>query len=198
MRRISLSVSVAGDDALQVVGGVGAQDLLVRDRARRHGALPGRRCPSSRDPLAQHRVLDHREAVALRQGQHEVVAVEDLHCCLASLVHGANVVHAAGRNRKSFHKTVGARVVASQLRGRMDDSAQQRLFAETPGSIEPPEEGLYLGTSGWSYADWEGTLYPEAPPSGVEARRVRQALRDRGDRLDLLRHPAPLDRGEVA
>jgi uncharacterized protein YecE (DUF72 family) len=47
----------------------------------------------------------------------------------------------------------------------MDDSAQQRLFAETPGSIEPPEEGLYLGTSGWSYADWEGTLYPEALPS---------------------------------
>ena len=47
----------------------------------------------------------------------------------------------------------------------MDDSAQQRLFAETPGSIEPPEKGLYLGTSGWSYADWEGTLYPEALPS---------------------------------
>jgi uncharacterized protein YecE (DUF72 family) len=56
-------------------------------------------------------------------------------------------------------------MVASHLRGRMDDSAQQRLFAETPGSIEPPEENLYLGTSGWSYADWEGTLYPEALPS---------------------------------
>jgi uncharacterized protein YecE (DUF72 family) len=49
----------------------------------------------------------------------------------------------------------------------MDDSAQQRLFAETPGSIEPPEQGLYLGTSGWSYADWEGTLYPEALPAGA-------------------------------
>jgi uncharacterized protein YecE (DUF72 family) len=48
----------------------------------------------------------------------------------------------------------------------MDDSAQQRLFAETPGSIEPPEKNLYLGTSGWSYSDWEGTLYPEALPSG--------------------------------
>jgi uncharacterized protein YecE (DUF72 family) len=47
----------------------------------------------------------------------------------------------------------------------MDDSAQQRLFAGTPGSIEPPEKNLYLGTSGWSYADWEGTLYPEALPS---------------------------------
>jgi uncharacterized protein YecE (DUF72 family) len=56
-------------------------------------------------------------------------------------------------------------MVASQLRGRMDDPVQQRLFAETPGSIEPPETGLYLGTSGWSYADWEGTLYPEALPS---------------------------------
>ena len=48
----------------------------------------------------------------------------------------------------------------------MDDSAQQRLFAQTPGSIEPPERGLYLGTSGWSYSDWEGTVYPEALPSG--------------------------------
>ncbi len=47
----------------------------------------------------------------------------------------------------------------------MDDTAQQRLFAQTPGSITPPETGLYLGTSGWSYADWEGTLYPEALPS---------------------------------
>jgi uncharacterized protein YecE (DUF72 family) len=47
----------------------------------------------------------------------------------------------------------------------MDDSGQQRLFAKTPGSIEPPETGVYLGTSGWSYADWEGTLYPEALPS---------------------------------
>src|SRR5215208_6660898 len=58
-------------------------------------------------------------------------------------------------------------MVASQLRGQMDDSAQQRLFAETPGSIEPPEEDLYLGTSGWSYADWEGTLYPEGFPPGA-------------------------------
>src|ERR687897_3177550 len=57
-------------------------------------------------------------------------------------------------------------MVASQLRGRMDDSGQQRLFAKTPGSIERPERGLYLGTSGWSYADWDGTLYPEALPSG--------------------------------
>jgi uncharacterized protein YecE (DUF72 family) len=48
----------------------------------------------------------------------------------------------------------------------MDDPRQQRLFAQTPGSIEPPEEGLYLGTSGWSYADWEGTVYPEELPSG--------------------------------
>jgi hypothetical protein len=48
----------------------------------------------------------------------------------------------------------------------MDDSAQQRLFALTPGSIEPPEKNLYLGTSGWSYADWEGSLYPEALPAG--------------------------------
>ena len=57
-------------------------------------------------------------------------------------------------------------MVASQLRERMDDSGQQRLFAENQGRISPPEPGLYLGTSGWSYADWEGTLYPEGLPSG--------------------------------
>ena len=43
---------------------------------------------------------------------------------------------------------------------------QQRLFAETPGGISPPEPGLYLGTSGWSYADWEGTVYPAGIPAG--------------------------------
>ena len=47
----------------------------------------------------------------------------------------------------------------------MDDSRQDRLFAQTPGNISPPEPGLYLGTSGWSYADWEGTLYPEGLPA---------------------------------
>ena len=47
----------------------------------------------------------------------------------------------------------------------MDDPTQQRLFAETPGSISPPEPGLYLGTSGWSYADWEGTVYPPGTPA---------------------------------
>ena len=65
-------------------------------------------------------------------------------------------------------------MVASQLRGRMDDSVQQRLFAETPGSIEPPEKDLYLGTSGWSYADWEGTLYPPGTtPAGRLAEYVK-------------------------
>ena len=48
----------------------------------------------------------------------------------------------------------------------MDDPTQQRLFAETSGSISPPEPGLYLGTSGWSYADWEGTVYPAGIPAG--------------------------------
>ena len=48
----------------------------------------------------------------------------------------------------------------------MDESSQERLFAENPGRISPPEPGLYLGTSGWSYADWEGTLYPEGLPAG--------------------------------
>ncbi len=57
-------------------------------------------------------------------------------------------------------------MVASPFPRQMDDSTQQRLFTETPGSISPPEPGLYLGTSGWSYADWEGTVYPEGIPAG--------------------------------
>jgi uncharacterized protein YecE (DUF72 family) len=56
----------------------------------------------------------------------------------------------------------------------MDDSTHKRLFAETPGSIEPPESGLYLGTSGWSYADWEGTVYsPGTTPAGRLAEYVK-------------------------
>jgi uncharacterized protein YecE (DUF72 family) len=43
----------------------------------------------------------------------------------------------------------------------MDEPRQERLFAENPSRISPAEPGLYLGTCGWSYADWEGTLYPE-------------------------------------
>jgi uncharacterized protein YecE (DUF72 family) len=41
---------------------------------------------------------------------------------------------------------------------------QERLFETSAGEISPPEPGLYLGTSGWSYADWEGTLYPVGTP----------------------------------
>src|ERR671916_3045552 len=79
-----------------------------------------------------------------------------------------------GRTGRVFIETAGARMVASQLRGRMDDSVQQRLFAETPGSIEPPEKDLYLGTSGWSYGDWEGTLYPPGTtPAGRLAEYVK-------------------------
>jgi uncharacterized protein YecE (DUF72 family) len=48
----------------------------------------------------------------------------------------------------------------------VEDSLQQRLFAEDAGEVAPPEPGLYLGTSGWSYADWEGTLYPPGLPAG--------------------------------
>jgi uncharacterized protein YecE (DUF72 family) len=47
----------------------------------------------------------------------------------------------------------------------MDESRQERLFVESEGRISPPEPGLYLGTSGWSYADWEGTLYPQGLPA---------------------------------
>src|SRR5687768_13625445 len=57
-------------------------------------------------------------------------------------------------------------MVASHFLEAMDEPTQERLFAENPGRISPPEPSLYLGTSGWSYADWEGTLYPEGLPSG--------------------------------
>jgi uncharacterized protein YecE (DUF72 family) len=52
-------------------------------------------------------------------------------------------------------------VVASFFLEAMDEPRQERLFAENPSRISPAEPGLYLGTCGWSYADWEGTLYPE-------------------------------------
>ena len=46
------------------------------------------------------------------------------------------------------------------------EDRQIKLFEEDAGETSPPEEGLYLGTSGWSYADWEGTVYPPATPPG--------------------------------
>jgi uncharacterized protein YecE (DUF72 family) len=49
----------------------------------------------------------------------------------------------------------------------MDEPGQERLFAQSPGRISPPEPGLYLGTSGWSYADWEGSLYPAGLPAAA-------------------------------
>ena len=58
-------------------------------------------------------------------------------------------------------------MVASPFPEDMDDPRQERLSVENPARISPPEPGLYLGTSGWSYADWEGTLYPEGLPAGA-------------------------------
>ncbi len=56
----------------------------------------------------------------------------------------------------------------------MDDPQQQRLFVEDAGEISPPEDRLYLGTSGWSYEDWEGTVYPSGtPPAGRLAEYVK-------------------------
>jgi uncharacterized protein YecE (DUF72 family) len=56
----------------------------------------------------------------------------------------------------------------------MDDPHQIKLFEEDAGEIAPPEEGLYLGTSGWSYSDWEGTVYPPGtPPAGRLAEYVK-------------------------
>jgi uncharacterized protein YecE (DUF72 family) len=56
----------------------------------------------------------------------------------------------------------------------MDDPRQIQLFEEDAGEISPPEERLYLGTSGWSYADWEGMVYPSGtPPAGRLAEYVK-------------------------
>jgi uncharacterized protein YecE (DUF72 family) len=56
----------------------------------------------------------------------------------------------------------------------MDDPRQERLSVENPSRSSPPEPGLYLGTSGWSYADWEGTLYPPGTtPAGRLAEYVK-------------------------
>lgn len=62
------------------------------------------------------------------------------------------------------------------VRGEGGDAAggQGRLFGEMPGSVAPPEPNLYLGTSGWSYADWEGSVYrPGTPPAARLAEYVR-------------------------
>jgi uncharacterized protein YecE (DUF72 family) len=56
----------------------------------------------------------------------------------------------------------------------MEDPQQTKLFEEDAGEISPSERGLYLGTSGWSYADWEGTVYPPGtPPAGRLAEYVK-------------------------
>src|SRR3712207_601628 len=47
-------------------------------------------------------------------------------------------------------------------------------LSRSPGRISPPEPGLSLGTSGWSYADWEGTVYPSGTtPAGRLAEYVK-------------------------
>jgi uncharacterized protein YecE (DUF72 family) len=56
----------------------------------------------------------------------------------------------------------------------MDDPQQIKLFDDDAGETSPTEEGLYLGTSGWSYADWDGTVYaPGTPPSARLAEYVK-------------------------
>lgn len=50
----------------------------------------------------------------------------------------------------------------------MEDFLQGSLFdGETTEEVSPEERGLYLGTSGWSYSDWDGTVYaPGTAPAG--------------------------------
>ena len=56
----------------------------------------------------------------------------------------------------------------------MEDLHQTKLFEDNAGEISPAEEGLYLGTCGWSYAAWEGTVYPPGTtPAGRLAEYVK-------------------------
>jgi uncharacterized protein YecE (DUF72 family) len=56
----------------------------------------------------------------------------------------------------------------------VNDPQQIKLFEQDAGETYPPEENLYLGTSGWSYADWEGTVYPPGTtPAGRLAEYVK-------------------------
>jgi uncharacterized protein YecE (DUF72 family) len=77
------------------------------------------------------------------------------------LIHEESLVHGEIPRKDSCRKMVTRAVVASFFLEAMDEPRQERLFAENPSRISPAEPGLYLGTCGWSYADWEGTLYPE-------------------------------------
>src|SRR4028119_1241796 len=56
----------------------------------------------------------------------------------------------------------------------MEDPQQIKLFEEDAGETSPPDEGLYLGTSGWSYTDWEGTVYP---PGTTPAARLAEYVK---------------------
>jgi uncharacterized protein YecE (DUF72 family) len=85
-----------------------------------------------------------------------------------------SVVHQPAARKDGLDKSGGGAVVASAFLETVDDSRQERLFAESPGRISPPEPGLYLGNCGWSYADWEGTVYPPGtPPTGRLAEYVK-------------------------
>src|SRR5215216_6558072 len=56
----------------------------------------------------------------------------------------------------------------------MDRPEQERLFETSSGEVAPQEAGLYLGACGWSYADWEGTVYPPGTtPAGRLAEYVK-------------------------
>ena len=80
--------------ARQVIGRVRQPELVVRGRI---GHAQVRRAEQAgRDhALAQQGVLAHREAVAFRQGQHEVVAVEKLHSFFVNFPRSARRVYLA-------------------------------------------------------------------------------------------------------
>ncbi len=69
-------------------------------------------------------------------------------------------------SRKSFHKNALPCCV-SIADVTVDKPLQQQLFEGGTGHVEPPVPGLYLGTSGWSYEDWEGSVYPPRTAAGV-------------------------------
>ncbi len=58
----------------------------------------------------------------------------------------------------------------SMRRDESPKSVQPReVFSEVPDPAPPSRQGVvFVGTAGWSYKDWEGTVYPKPAPRGFD------------------------------
>ena len=97
--------------------------------------------------------------MSVGEREYEAIAVEYLQTLRPRVCMQKSLVHNPAARKAGARKRYGVEI--------MNDPRQERLSVENPGKISPPEPGLYLGTSGWSYGDWEGSLYPEGLPPGA-------------------------------